>query len=261
MPVRKINGIDVRYTVTGSGPWVTLSHSLACRLEMWDEEVKRLARRFTVLAYDSRGHGESGAPPGPYTLDMIADDVKGLHDVLGITRSHWIGLSMGGVFGIATALKYPGIFSSMVLADTSSRLSDEGIAAFRDRVARVKAGGMEVMVEPTLERWFRDSFRAKSPALMARVADWIRTTPVDGYIGTSAAIPTIDATARLKEIDVPCLVMVGEHDIAMPPAMARVLRDHLPHAQLSVVPDAGHLSNLEQPEAFNAALERFLSRF
>jgi 3-oxoadipate enol-lactonase len=254
---KRINGIDVRYTVTGSGPWVTLSHSLACRLEMWDEEVKRLSKRFTVLAYDSRGHGESGAPPGPYSLDMIADDIKGLYDALGIERSHWIGLSMGGVFGLAAALRYPGIFSSMVLADTSSRLSPEGIAAFKDRVAKVGAGGMEVMVQPTLQRWFKDSFRARSPELMARVADWIATTPLDGYIGTSAAIPTIDVTDRLKEIDVPCLVLVGADDIAMPLVFSETLVKHLPDSRLVVIPDAGHLSNLEQPAAFNRALEGF----
>jgi 3-oxoadipate enol-lactonase len=257
---KKINGIDVRYTVTGAGPWVALSHSLACRLEMWDEEVRRLSKRFTVLAYDSRGHGESGAPPGPYTLDMIADDIKGLFDALGIAHAHWIGLSMGGVFGLAAALKYPGIFDSMVLADTSSRLSDEGIAAFKERVAVVKTGTMEAMVQPTLKRWFKDSFREKNPELMARVADWIRKTPLEGYIGTSAAIPTIDVTHRLGEIDVPCLVMVGADDIAMPLPMAQTLQRHLPRPELYVVPDAGHLSNLEQPEAFNAGLDKFYAR-
>ena len=260
MPKAHVNGIDIRYTVTGEGPWLALSHSLACSLEMWDEEVRRLSGRFRVLAYDSRGHGESGAPAGPYTLDMIADDVKGLFDHLGIGRAHWIGLSMGGVFGLATALRYPGIFRSMVLADTSSKLSDEGIAAFRQRVAAAREGTMEAMVDPTLRRWFKDSFRAKEPALMARVGDWIRNTPLEGYVGTSAAIPTIDATRRLREIGIPCLVIVGEDDVAMPVTMAQVLARELPDAELVVVPDAGHLSNLEQPEAFNAALDRFYER-
>jgi len=253
----RINGIDVRYAVTGEGPWLALSHSLACRLEMWDEEVRRLSKRFTVLAYDSRGHGETSAPAIPYTLDMIADDIKGLLDHLRVRQTHWIGLSMGGVFGLATALRHPGIFGSMVLADTSSRLAPEGIQAFKDRVAMVRAAGMEAMVEPTLKRWFKDSFREKSPALMARVADWIRTTPADGYIGTSAAIPTIDVTDRLGEIDIPCLALAGADDIAMPPPMAKVLARGIPHAKLAIIPDAGHLSNLEQPDAFNAALERF----
>lgn len=254
------NGIDIRFRVLGSGPWVTLSHSLACNYEMWEREVELLAKRFTVLAYDSRGHGGTSAPPGPYTLGMIADDVKAMYDALGIRKSHWIGLSMGGVFGLATALKYPGIFESMVLADTSSRLSPEGIEAFRDRVAKVRAGGMEAMVEPTLKRWFKDSFRAKEPALMQRVAGWIRGTPAEGYIGISAAIPTIDVTHRLGEIGVPCLALVGADDIAMPPVFSETLVKHLPNAELVVIPDAGHLSNLEQPGAFEAALCNFYDR-
>lgn len=257
MPRARINGIDVRYAVTGSGPWLALSHSLACRLEMWDEEVRRLSRRFTVLAYDSRGHGESSAPAIPYTLDMIADDIKGLLDHVGAKQAHWIGLSMGGVFGLHTALRHPGIFASMVLADTSSKLSPEGIQAFKDRVAAVRAGGMEAMVQPTLKRWFKDSFREKQPALMARVAGWIRATPVDGYIGTSAAIPTVDVTGRLGEITVPCMALAGADDVAMPPAFSRVLAAHIPNCRLVEIPDAGHLSNLEQPEAFNHAVEKF----
>ncbi len=261
MPTAHVNGIDVRYKVTGEGPWVTLSHSLACRLEMWDEEVKRLSKYFTVLAYDTRGHGGTSAPAMPYTLDMIAADIKGLFDHLGIERSHWVGLSMGGVFGLAAALRYPGLFETMVLADTSSKLFPEGIAAFSDRVAKVQAGGMETMVEPTMKRWFKDSFRASSPELMRKVAHWIRNTPADGYIGCSAAIPTIDVTHRLGEITVPCMVMVGADDIAMPPAMARTLDEHLPHSQLVVIPNAGHLSNLEQSGAFNAALSRFYRHY
>jgi len=251
----------VRFTVTGSGPWVTLSHSLACRLEMWDEEVKHLSKYFTVLAYDTRGHGESSAPAITYTLDMIADDLKGLFDHLKIERSHWIGLSMGGVFGLATALKYPGIFETMVLADTSSRIPEAGKAAFGERVATVKAGGMETMVDPTLARWFKESFRMRSPQLMEKVARWIRRTPADGYIGCSAAIAEIDVTHRLREITVPCMVMVGADDIAMPPALARVLDENLPASELVVIPDAGHLSNLEQSGAFNAALKRFYTHY
>jgi 3-oxoadipate enol-lactonase len=227
---------------------------------MWDEEIARLSKRFTVLAYDTRGHGESGAPARPYTLDEIADDIKGLYDHLGVKQSHWVGLSMGGVFGLAAALKYPGIFASMVLADTSSKLSDEGIAAFRDRVSRVRAGTMEAMVEPTLKRWFKDSFREKKPELMKRVAEWIRSTPLEGYCGTSAAIPTIDVTHRLGEIKMPVLVLVGADDIAMPVSFSQILAKEIPGAELVVIPDAGHLSNLEQPEAFNAALQKFYDR-
>ena len=91
------NGIETRYTVEGQGPWLTLSHSLACNVSMWDEQAQLLARKYKVLRYDTRGHGASSAPPGPYTLDQMADDVKALFDALGIRRTHWVGLSMGGM--------------------------------------------------------------------------------------------------------------------------------------------------------------------
>ena len=113
------------------------------------------------------------------------------------------------------------------------------------------------MVEPTLARWFKPSFRDANPALMKRVGGWIRGTPVAGYLGTSAAIPTIDVTERLGEIAIPCLVIVGADDIAMPVPMAQVLARGIPDSQLAVIPDAGHISNIEQPGAFNAALEGF----
>jgi 3-oxoadipate enol-lactonase len=260
MPVARTNGININYTVAGRGPWLTLSHSLACRLEMWDEEVRRLSERFTVLAFDSRGHGRSSAPSMAYTLDMVADDIAGLLDHVGAEKTHWIGLSMGGIFGLTTALKYPGRFSSMVLADTGSKLSDESVAAFKDRVATVRAGNMEAIVQPTLKRWFKDSTRARRTELMARVAEWIRNTPLEGYAGVSAAIPTVDVTQRLHEITIPVLVIVGADDKAMPLSLSETLVQNLPNAELAVIPDAGHLSNLEQPDAFYAALENFYDR-
>jgi 3-oxoadipate enol-lactonase len=260
MPIARVNGISINYQVSGHGPWLTLSHSLACRLEMWDEEVRRLSERFTVLAYDSRGHGRSSAPEMPYTLDTIADDIAGLLDHVGADKTHWIGLSMGGIFGLTTALKYPGRFSSMVLADTGSRLSDESRQAFKDRVATVRAGRMEAIIQPTLKRWFEDSTRERRTELMARVAEWIRDTPLEGYIGVSAAIPTIDVTHRLHEIRIPVLVLVGANDRAMPLSLSETLVKNLPDAELVVIPSAGHLSNLENPDAFYAALEKFYNR-
>ena len=253
------NGISVNYTLDGpaSAPVVTLSHSLAADLAMWDPQMKALTAKYRVLRYDTRGHGGTDAPAGAYTLEQLAEDARALLQTLWITKTHWIGLSMGGVYGLFTALKYPGLFASMVLADTSPRLAPEGIQAFKDRVAAVRAGGMEAMVEPTLKRWFKDSFHAKEPALMKRVGEWIRTTPAEGYIGTSAAIPTIDVTARLGEIAIPCLALVGADDVAMPPAFSRILAGKIPDCRYAEIPDAGHISNIEQPEAFNQAVEGF----
>ena len=118
----KTNGIELNCVIEGEGPWVTMSHSLACNLSMWDEQAKLLVSKgYKVLRFDTRGHGASDAPDVTYTLEQMADDLHGLYAALGIKHSHWIGLSMGGMIGETYALKYPGVFTSMILADTTSR--------------------------------------------------------------------------------------------------------------------------------------------
>ncbi len=134
----KVNGIDINYSIEGEGPWITLSHSLACDASMWDPQIDTLKKNFKVLRFDTRGHGQSAAPQGEYTLDQMADDVHGLFGTLGITRSHWMGLSMGGMIGQAFALKYPGMFASMILADTTSRQPPNGAAMWAERMQIAK---------------------------------------------------------------------------------------------------------------------------
>ncbi|MCC6610312.1 MAG: 3-oxoadipate enol-lactonase [Burkholderiales bacterium] len=254
------NGNRVNYEVEGSGPWITLSHSLACNLHMWDEQAAILARQFKVLRFDTRGHGGSDAPAGAYSLEMLADDLKGLFDALGVERSHFVGLSMGGMIGQAFALRYPGALQTLVLADTSSRYPAEAVAVWADRIRIAETKGLEPLVQPTLERWFTGPFRKANPGRVQRVADMIRTTPVAGYVGCSQFIPKINLSARLREIAAPGLVIVGAEDTGTPVAMAREIHESYPGSGLVVIPAAAHLANIEQPEAFNAALADFLAR-
>lgn len=254
------NGIDIHYRVDGDGPWLTLSHSLACNLGMWDDQIEVLSKRYKVLRYDTRGHGQSSAPSGAYTLDQLADDAKGLLDALGIRRTHWIGLSLGGMIGQTFALKYPGVFASMVLADTTSRRAPDAAKLWGDRVRVAREQGMEPLVEPTLARWFTEPYRNSHKSVVARIANDIRATPVPGYAGCCEAIAAIDVTDRLKEIACPTLVIVGEQDMGTPPAMARAIHENLPGSELCIIPSAAHLSNIEQAQAFNEAVSRFLER-
>lgn len=256
----RTNGIELHYTIDGEGPWVVLSHSLACNVHMWDPQVPALAKRYKVLRFDTRGHGQSDAPPPPYTLDMLADDVKGLFDQLGIREAHWVGLSMGGMIGQTFALRYPGVLKSIVLADTTSRYPEGAAALWAARVKVAQEQGMEALVPPTLERWFTPGYRAAHPDKVARIADMIRQTPVPGYAGCCAALPQISTTARLKDIGCPAMVVCGEQDMGTPLAMSQEMHAAMPGSELVVIPDAAHISNLEQPEAFTAALERFLAR-
>ena len=256
----KANGIDINYEVQGAGPWLVLSHSLACDLRMWDEQVAAFAKRFRVLRYDTRGHGQSSAPAGDYTLDQLAADAQALFHALGIEHCHWVGLSMGGMIGQTFALKYPGVFKSLALCDTTSFYGENALANWMGRVRITQEKGMAAVVDATLSRWFTEPFRAANPELMKTVGQMIHSTPVAGYGGCCQALPHINSTARLKEIKCPTIVIVGADDQGTPVAMARIIHEAMPGSELAIIAAAAHISNIEQPAAFNALLSGFLSR-
>lgn len=256
-----VNGLDTYYEIHGAEgrPWLAFSHSLACSTRMWDGQIAAFKDHYRVLVYDTRGHGQTAAPRGQYTLEGLADDLKALLKHLKIEKPHFVGLSMGGMIGQTFALKYPGVLASLTLADTTSRYPAAAAAMWQDRIRIAEANGMEALVQTTLERWFTPGFREKSKEEVSRVAAQILKTPVPGYVGCCHAIPKIDVTARLQELKLPALVICGEQDPATPPAMARDIAQALPGAKLALIPQAAHLANIEQPEAFNRALAGFLS--
>lgn len=257
----RANGIEMNYEIHGpqGAPWLVLSHSLACSVRMWDPQVEALKDRYRILAYDTRGHGASEAPKGAYTLEMLADDLYFLLKELKIEKAHYCGLSMGGMIGQTFALRYPGVIRKLVLADTTSRYPAEAGPLWADRVKTAEAKGMEPLAQPTLERWFTEPFRKGNPAVVDAVRRLILATPVAGYAGCCHALPKINLTARLKEIDCPILVIVGADDPGTPVSMAREIHDNAPGSQLVILPRAAHISNMEQPAAFTRALQDFLS--
>ena len=254
------NGIETFYEVHGKEgmPWLVLSHSLACSTRMWDEQIAAFKERYRILAYDTRGHGSSQAPAGAYTLEQLADDLKALLDRVGISRAHYCGLSMGGMIGQTFALKYPGTFTTLVLADTTSRMPAEALPTWQDRIRSAETKGMQPLVEPTLARWFTEPYRKAQPQTMQRIGNLIGSTPVAGYVGCCHAIPQINLSARLKDIRTPILIIVGEDDPGTPVAMSKEIHESAPGSKLVVLPKAAHLSNIEQSAAFNRALDEFL---
>lgn len=254
------NGIDIHYAIEGEGPVVTMSHSLGCNLTMWDGQVRALRGRYRVLRYDTRGHGQTSAPAGAYSLAQLADDLHALLRRLDIQETHVVGLSMGGMIGQVFALAHPAMVKSLVLCDTTSRYPAGAGAVWDERIRTAEARGMEPLVEPTLGRWFTGPFRARHPDLMERVGAMVRATPPQGYVGCCHAIPKIDVTDRLKEIHCPALVIVGEEDPGTPVEMARDIQAALPGAELAILRSASHISNLEQPEEFTRVLAGFLDK-
>jgi 3-oxoadipate enol-lactonase len=256
----KTNGIDINYTIEGQGPWVVMSHSLACNRSMWDEQAQLLKSRYRVLRFDTRGHGASDAPEGAYTLDMLSDDLLGLLDGLSMDAPHFVGLSMGGMIGMTFALRHPGRLRSLVLCDTSSRMPAQAAPIWEGRIKVAREQGMEPLVEPTLQRWFTEPFYKANKPMMGRVGQMIRDTKPSGYIGCCKAIPQINLTDRLGAIQCPVQIIVGEQDAGTPVAMSQAIHHAIPRSELVVIPSASHLSNLEQPAAFNKALADFLDR-
>ena len=259
MPTAQVNGTEIFYSLEGpqSRPVVTLSHSLMANHRMWDAQMPAL-RDYCVLRYDTRGHGASAAPKGPYTLDMLAEDAIQLLEALEIRKTVFCGLSMGGMTGQTLALKRPDLLRGLILCDTSSQVDAEGRKLWQSRIEAARTEGVESLVEGTIDRWFSPEFCADHGNEVDAVRAMIRATPLAGYLGCSAAIADLDLTDRLHEIHAPTLAIVGENDPGTPVAAHRLIADRIPSADLLVLPRARHLSNIEDSLGFNTALRAFL---
>jgi 3-oxoadipate enol-lactonase len=256
------NGITMHYEMDGpeSAPVVTLSHSLATDLSMWDPQVSALKSGYRVLRYDTRGHGGTDAPEGPYTLEQLAEDVRALLQALRIPKTHFMGISMGGMIGQVLALKNPGMLQSLILCDTSSRIPEEALPIWEERIGLAQKKGMDALAESTMERWFTASFRRKPLPALDKIRGMIRTTPVKGYVGCSRAIMRLNLTERLREITLPSFIIVGEEDPGTPVAASQVIHEQIKGSELVILKSAAHLSNIEQQDAFNTAVMAFLKR-
>ena len=254
----RANGIDIRYDIAGEGPWLLLSHSLATDLSLWDDQMAALTPHFRVLRFDTRGHGGRSAPDMPYDFAMLTADVLGLMDALGVARAHSCGISMGGMIAQHLALAAPGRIEKLALVSTTSGYPPAARAAWDERIAAVRAHGIEPLVAPTLERWFTPPYRAAHPEVMTRIGNLIRATPPAGYIGSGQAIATLDVTEKLPALRCPTLVIAGADDAGTPPAMGQRIAENIPGARFELISSASHLCNVEQAAAFNRLLLDFL---
>ena len=252
----KVNGIEINYEITGKegAPWLVLSHSLACSVRMWDPTVAAFKDSHRILNYDMRGHGATTAPAAPYSLDMLADDVLGLMKSLNIGKAKYCGLSIGGMIGQTLALRANHPFEKMVFADTTHPQPPEALKQWEDRIRIAESKGMAGLLDSTMERWFTPPFRSSPEA--KKIAALILATPVAGYVGCGRAIMGLNTTARLKDIKVPVLAITGNDDGAA--GGTRFIGENVPGARFVGIPQASHIANVEQPEAFNRALRDFL---
>jgi 3-oxoadipate enol-lactonase len=254
----QINGLQVHYEVAGHGPWVTLSHPISANLSIWAPQLDALTRQFTVLRYDTRGHGGTQVPAGPYTLAQLAADAQGLLAHLGVSRTHWIGLSLGGMVAQALAIAQPQLLDRVVLANTTCKAAPNAAALWGDRARLARTEGMTALVQPTLSRWFTEPYRLAQPDDMQEVARMIAGTPVEGYAGCCAALSDVEFEEGLQGLNLSALVLAGAQDQATPLAMSQLLARSWPGAKLAVLQGAAHISSLEQAQAFNSEVLGFL---
>ena len=258
MPLIQLPAGPCCYRLDGpdAAPVVVLSHALGLDHGMWDAQAADLLPHFRVLRYDTRGHGASAAPAGDYALDDLGGDVLALTDALGIDRFSFCGLSMGGMVGQWLALHAPDRIARLVLANTTARVADPSM--MEARRAAVLAGGIAAIVDAAMGRFFSPPVLAgNAPAVASARRTLLGTSPV-GYAGCCAAIRDMDFTSALGRTTTPTLVVGGDLDISMPwPDHGGVLAASIPGAA-AVRLAAAHLSSVERPRSFSAALFSFL---
>ena len=253
------NGTTFHCRVDGRGPWLMLSHGLATDLTMWDELADALKDRYRVLRYDARGHGGSPATAGDYTLDLLVADAAGILDALGIAQCHFGGLSMGGMVTLGMLLDHPARVRSGIIADSRHTTRPDFTAAWHARAAEVREGGIEAVVASTGRRWSSAGLAARNPAVIARMEAMIRRTSADGYRGCAAALAQLNYGHRLAEIGAPTLLICGSEDHGAPPENTRQMHAAITGSRFVEIEQAGHISNIERPDVFNAAVARFLN--
>lgn len=239
-------------------PVVLMAHSILSSSMMWNAQALLLAAQgFRVVRADTRGHGQSQAPTGPCTMDDLAADSVAVLDALGIERAHYVGLSLGGMSGFGLGIHHAERLLSLCLCDARADMPPAAAAVWPERIAAAEQQGCAALAESTVERWFGAAFNAAHPEVAQRFRSTVAATSTTGFMACAKALMGLDYLGRVGEIRTPTTMIVGANDGPLPQAMQQ-LQGLIPGAALEVIADAGHLPNIDQPAAFNAALLRHL---
>jgi 3-oxoadipate enol-lactonase len=252
------SGAVISYEVHGAvgAPPLLFLNSIGSTRALWDRQRLAFEGSSRVIQYDARGHGHSDAPPGPYTIAQLAQDALAILDAEHLATAHVCGLSLGGITALWLAVHAPERVRSLVLANTGARIGS--VEFWTERMALVRDTGMSAVADAVLPRWFTPPFHAGEPQTIARFRAMIESTPVEGYLGCCAALRDEDLRDAVPSVRCPVLAIVGTQDRSTPPELLEFVHERLPGSRL-VRLDAGHISNVEQETAFNAALAAFFA--
>jgi 3-oxoadipate enol-lactonase len=255
-----VSAVEVHAVVSGraDAPAVVLSNSLGSTHRMWDAQLADLEQRFRVVRYDTRGHGASPVPDGPYGIDDLADDLVALLDRLGIAKAHLVGLSLGGMTVMRVAIRNPERVQRLALLCTGAQLPPA--SAWTERAALVRAQGSAAVAAAVVQRWFTPSYLEANPGVRGTYEQMIAETSAEGYAACCEAIAELDLREQLSTITAPTLAIAGADDPATPPAKLDEIVARIPGARLLTVPQAAHLANAEQPATITPALIEHLEQ-
>jgi len=250
------NGVTLHVQEDGdpNGTPVVFANSLGTDLRLWDALIPLLPTELRLIRYDKRGHGLSGIPDGPYTMDDLTSDAEGLIEEMGLGSVTFVGLSIGGMIGQNLASRRPDLVHAMVLSNTAAKMGNP--AAWIDRITAIQASGLASMEGAILDRWFGPRFRSTPNAKLWGAM--LSRTPQAGYLGCCAAIANADLTETTRRLHLPTLAIAGSHDGASPPDLVVDTAALISGSKFHVIEGAGHLPSIENPVAFAAILNPFL---
>ncbi len=259
---KRINGVEINYRDEGAGKPIVFLHAFPLNQCMWDEQVAYFSAHHRVVTFDWRGFGNSELGSDSLTLETFADDLASLLNELTIEQAIICGLSMGGYAAFSFYRKYAPRVAALILADTRPGTdTEEGKKARIEMAALVRQLGPTALLEKLIPRLLGPTTRQTKPEVVARVQKMIAENQTEGIARALLCMAERpDSTRLLSQIESPTLIIAGSEDELTPPAEAEEMRDGIPHASLEVIYQAGHLSNLEQPDAFNKAVANFLER-
>ena len=257
MALLELSTHQLHYRVDGdAGPWVVFCNSLGTDLHMWDAQVEALSTRFRVLRYDRRGHGQSTAAPGPYTLADLGGDVLALMDALELERANFCGLSIGGLVGQWLGIHAPERIERLVVCATAVKIGTA--ESWNQRIALVQGRGLTPLLGATADRWFTPDFIAANPDVVEDILARFAAVSAEGYAGCCAALAGADLRAQINRIGVPVLAISGDDDPVCTPDDLQAIADGVADGQHVSLPGR-HIVNIESAEAFSAALADFLA--
>ncbi|NLO54501.1 MAG: 3-oxoadipate enol-lactonase [Gammaproteobacteria bacterium] len=257
MPELNVKGVRLNYQTFGDAthPALVLSNSLGTNLSMWKSQVEFFKKNFYVICYDTRGHGASSTPAGPYTVEQLGQDVIDLLDHLKVEKASFCGISMGGLVGQWLAIHKAERLNKVIVCNTAAKIGQA--KAWLERSCVVRETGLKQIAATAASRWFTDGFIQDNPDIIASLGQDLAAGCHLGYASCCEALAAEDLREAIASISIPFLVIAGKQDPVTSVEDAQFIVDKVIHSKLFEI-DASHISNIEQYDSFNKTIFNFL---